>query len=431
MHDIKKIREMPHEFDTSLSKRYLPASSDLILKLDKEKRSNIGLLEDLQFQVNILSKEFGKKKASGKSSDLTDIKNTIQKCKDDIKSLDTKIKTVGERLNSILHSLPNSPDQGIPFGKTEEENIQVLKWGKQPKFDFSPQEHFEVKAASGLDFKSSSKISGSRFTILSRGVATLHRAISQFMVDMHIHEHDLEEISTPVLVKEQAMFGTGQLPKFANDSYKTENGWWLIPTAEVSLTNLKADTISTFSDLPYRVCAVTQCFRSEAGSAGKDTTGMLRQHQFEKVEMVTFSPPEKSAEELERMVGCAENVLKKLELPYRKILLCTGDLGFSSCKTFDLEVWLPGQNLYREISSISNCGDFQARRMNARYRANPEAKPEYLHTLNGSGLAVGRCLIAIIENYQTKGGKIRIPKCLKHYLAGANFVNAVGDLEYE
>ena len=307
--------------------------------------------------------------------------------------------------------------------------MEINKWGECPKFSFLPREHFEVPAASGLDFKTSSKISGSRFTILSGGIATLHRAISQFMVDTHIREHQLKEVSTPVLVREQAMLGTGQLPKFANDSYKTENGWWLIPTAEVSLTNLKAGTITPYDILPERVCAVTQCFRSEAGSAGKDTTGMLRQHQFEKVEMVTFSPPDKSAQELERMVKCAENILQKLVLPYRKILLCTGDLGFSARKTYDLEVWLPGQKLYREISSVSNCGDFQARRMNARFREKPESKPDFLHTLNGSGLAVGRCLIAVIENYQTDTGKVKIPDCLKNYLANATFLNEQGELE--
>ncbi|MFL2790204.1 MAG: serine--tRNA ligase [Paracoccaceae bacterium] len=429
MHDIKKIRDHPDKFEKTLLRRNSQAKSSLILGLDKDRRKNIGALEDTQYKLNNLSKEFGKQKSLGKGINLLEIKNSIQKEKEGIKFLETKIKDIEEKLNNILYSIPNTPDDETPSGETEEKNIEVLKWGQHPSFNFSPKEHFEIIGASGLDFKSSSRISGSRFTILSRGIATLHRALSQFMVDTHIREHGLTEISTPVLVKEQAMFGTGQLPKFANDSYKTDNGWWLIPTAEVSLTNLKAGIISAYSDLPYRVCAVTQCFRSEAGSAGKDTTGMLRQHQFEKVEMVTFSQPEKSSQELERMVECAENILKKLELPYRKVLLCTGDLGFSSRKTFDLEVWLPGQNTYREISSISNCGDFQARRMNARYRPNPEAKPDYIHTLNGSGLAVGRCLIAIMENYQTEEGKIKIPKCLKYYLAEADFLNEFGELE--
>jgi len=429
MHDIKKIREFPTELDEKLAKRNIPAVSSLILKLDKEKRKLIQSVEDVQSHLNTLAKEFGKKKSAGESLNIANHKDQILIKKEEIQSLESDIKTVSAKLDGILYTLPNSPEQNIPIGETEKENLEINKWGECPEFSFSPREHFEVPAASGLDFKTSSKISGSRFTILSSGIATLHRALSQFMVDTHIREHQLKEVSTPVLVREQAMLGTGQLPKFANDSYKTENGWWLIPTAEVSLTNLKAGTITPYEKLPERVCAVTQCFRSEAGSAGKDTTGMLRQHQFEKVEMVTFSPPDKSAAELERMVECAENILKKLVLPYRKILLCTGDLGFSARKTYDLEVWLPGQKLYREISSVSNCGDFQARRMNARFREKPESKPDFLHTLNGSGLAVGRCLIAVIENYQTDIGKVKIPECLKNYLSNATFLNEQGELE--
>ena len=429
MHDIKKIREFPAELDEKLARRNIPAVSSLILKLDKEKRKLIQSVEDVQSHLNTLAKEFGKRKSAGKSLNIANYKDKILIKKEEIQSLENDIKSVSAKLDGILYTLPNSPEQNIPIGETEKENLEINKWGECPKFSFLPREHFEVPAASGLDFKTSSKISGSRFTILSSGIATLHRAISQFMVDTHIREHQLKEVSTPVLVREQAMLGTGQLPKFANNSYKTENGWWLIPTAEVSLTNLKAGTITPHDMLPERVCAVTQCFRSEAGSAGKDTTGMLRQHQFEKVEMVTFSPPDKSAQELERMVKCAENILQKLVLPYRKILLCTGDLGFSARKTYDLEVWLPGQKLYREISSVSNCGDFQARRMNARFREKPESKPDFLHTLNGSGLAVGRCLIAVIENYQTDTGKVKIPDCLKNYLANATFLNEQGELE--
>ena len=429
MHDIKKIREFPAELDEKLARRNIPAVSSLILKLDEEKRKLIQSVEDVQSHLNTLAKEFGKRKSAGKSLNIANYKDKILIKKEEIQSLENDIKSVSTKLDGILYTLPNSPEQNIPIGETEKENLEINKWGECPKFSFLPREHFEVPAASGLDFKTSSKISGSRFTILSSGIATLHRAISQFMVDTHIREHQLKEVSTPVLVREQAMLGTGQLPKFASDSYKTENGWWLIPTAEVSLTNLKAGTITPHDMLPERVCAVTQCFRSEAGSAGKDTTGMLRQHQFEKVEMVTFSPPDKSAQELERMVKCAENILQKLVLPYRKILLCTGDLGFSARKTYDLEVWLPGQKLYREISSVSNCGDFQARRMNARFREKPESKPDFLHTLNGSGLAVGRCLIAVIENYQTDTGKVKIPDCLKNYLANATFLNEQGELE--
>ena len=429
MHDIKKIRELPSEFDEKLSRRGIPGASKSILKLDKEKRKRIQILESLKASLNNLAKEFGEKKAIGESLNLENYKSEIQAKKESIQILEEEIKCVSDELDSILYSLPNSPAPETPIGKTEKENLEINRWGECVEFSFSPKEHFEVPAALGLDFKTSSNISGSRFTILSRGIATLHRALSQFMVDTHIRDHGLTEVSTPVLVKETAMLGTGQLPKFAADSYRTENGWWLIPTAEVSLTNLKAGIITPNDALPERVCAVTQCFRSEAGSAGKDTAGMLRQHQFEKVEMVTFSAPECSDEELERMVQCAENILQKLVLPYRKILLCTGDMGFSAKKTFDLEVWLPGQNRYREISSISNCGDFQARRMNARFRERQESKPDFLHTLNGSGLAVGRCLIAVVENYQTREGKVKIPECLKSYLANANFLSEAGELE--
>ena len=317
----------------------------------------------------------------------------------------------------------------VPEGVGEEDNVEVYKWGKIKKTTFNPRQHFEVSAANGIDFKSAAKISGSRFSVLLGGIATLHRAISQFMIDKHIKDHKLQEVSVPVLVKDDIMYGTGQLPKFSTESYKTSNGWWLIPTAEVPLTNLMANSILNYDELPIRLCAVTQCFRSEAGSAGKDTTGMLRQHQFEKVEMVTFSTPEDSSKEHLRMTDCAENILKELELPFRKVELCSGDLGFSSKKTYDLEVWLPGQKKFREISSISNCGDFQSRRMNARYRQNSESKPSFLHTLNGSGLAVGRCLIAVIENNQTADGKIEIPKCLSKYLLGAKFINQKGILE--
>ena len=429
MHDIKRIRDVPNDFDQQLSKRKIPPSSRLIIDLDLEKRQRIHSLETLKSSLNSLAKEFGKKKASGESLELLQFKEETQIKKQEIQNLEKDIKSINNKLDRILYSLPNSPEEDIPIGENEIDNLEVCKWGKIKDFNFQTKEHFEVPAASGLDFRSSSKISGSRFTVLSGGVATLHRALSQFMINTHIREHKLKEVSTPVLVKEHAMLGTGQLPKFESESYKTANGWWLIPTAEVTLTNLKAGIITPLIELPERLCAVTQCFRSEAGSAGKDTTGMLRQHQFEKVEMVTFSPPNMSNEELERMTQCAENILQKLELPYRKILLCTGDMGFSSKKTYDLEVWLPGQNRYREISSISNCGDFQARRMNARYRTTSENKPDFLHTLNGSGLAVGRCLIALIENYQTEDGKVEIPKCLTGYLSGAKFLNTNGELE--
>ena len=428
MHDIKKIRNDPKEFDQQLKKRMINPLSSKILEIDTKRRKKIETFETLKSSLNILSKNFGINKSSGKSLDIKRFKEEIQNKKKLISELETEIKKIESDLRTILENIPNTCSFEVPFGNNEQANVEVYKWGFIEKKTFTPKEHFEVAAAMGLDFKTAAKISGSRFSILHGGIATLHRAISQFMIDKHIIEHKLEEVSIPVLVKEDIMYGTGQLPKFASESYKTSDGWWLIPTAEVPLTNLIANSIISVDDLPIRLCAVSQCFRSEAGSAGKDTKGMLRQHQFEKVEMVTFSLPDKSNEEHMRMINCAESILKELKLPFRKVELCSGDLGFSAKKTFDLEVWLPGQGRYREISSVSNCGDFQARRMNARFKDNSESKPQFIHTLNGSGLAVGRCLIAIIENYQTNDGKVKIPSCLSKYLSGAKFLNQKGDL---
>jgi seryl-tRNA synthetase len=429
MHDIKKIRDDPKEFDQQLKKRNINPLSSSILKIDAKRRKNIASLEILKSSINSLSKDFGRNKSLGKSIDEKKFKDVIKEKKLKISKLEDESQKLETNLKALLENIPNICSLDVPDGVGEEDNVEVYKWGKIKKMTFEPKQHFDVLAASDIDFKSAAKISGSRFSVLSGGIATLHRAISQFMIDKHIKDHELKEVSVPVLVKDNIMYGTGQLPKFSTESYKTSNGWWLIPTAEVPLTNLMANTILNYDELPIRLCAVTQCFRSEAGSAGKDTTGMLRQHQFEKVEMVTFSSPENSKKEHLRMTDCAENILKELEIPFRKVELCTGDLGFSSKKTYDLEVWLPGQKKYREISSISNCGDFQSRRMNARYRQTSESKPSFLHTLNGSGLAVGRCLIAIIENNQTFDGKIEIPKCLSKYLFGAKFLTQKGYLE--
>ena len=429
MHDIKKIRNDPNEFDQLLMRRNIKPTSIKILEIDTKKRKSIETLEKLKAYVNNLSKNFGRNKLFEDQIDLKKYKKTIKNKKEKIAELEIDVQNLDSELTKLLEILPNFCSHDVPIGNSEKENIEIYKWGDIKTKTFKPKQHFEVPGAIGLDFKSAGKISGSRFSILSGGIATVHRALSQYMMNKHIIENKLKEISTPVLVKDNIMYGTGQIPKFSSESYKTSNGWWLIPTAEVPLTNLIANSIISGNELPIRLCAVTQCFRSEAGSAGKDTTGMLRQHQFEKVEMVTFSLPEESSEEHERMTGCAENILKELELPFRKVLLCSGDLGFSAYKTYDLEVWLPGQGKYREISSISNCGDFQSRRMNARYRDKPESKPTFLHTLNGSGLAVGRCLIALIENYQTSDGKIEIPKCLSKYLSGATFLNKEGNLE--
>ena len=429
MHDIKKIRNDPEEFDLQLKKRNVSPISSCILKIDAKRRKNIESLETLKASINALSKDFGRNKSLGKSINEKKFKDQIKDKKSKISKLENETQKLEKDLKTLLENIPNICSLDVPEGVGEEDNVEVYKWGKIKKTTFNPRQHFEVSAANGIDFKSAAKISGSRFSVLLGGIATLHRAISQFMIDKHIKDHKLQEVSVPVLVKDNIMYGTGQLPKFSTESYKTSNGWWLIPTAEVPLTNLMSNSILNYDELPIRLCAVTQCFRSEAGSAGKDTTGMLRQHQFEKVEMVTFSTPEDSSKEHLRMTDCAENILKELELPFRKVELCSGDLGFSSKKTYDLEVWLPGQNKYREISSVSNCGDFQSRRMNARYRQNSESKPSFLHTLNGSGLAVGRCLIAVIENNQTADGKIEIPKCLSKYLLGAKFLNQKGILE--
>ena len=429
MHDLKKIRNDPKEFDQQLEKRNVTPLSSSILKIDSKRRKNIETLETLKASVNALSRDFGINKSLGKSINEKKFKDAIKEKKSKISKLENEAQKLDTDLKKLLENIPNICSLDVPTGNGEEDNVEIYKWGKIKKTTFDPKQHFDVPAAIGIDFKSAAKISGSRFSILSGGIATLHRAISQFMIDKHIKDHNLKEVSVPVLVKDNIMYGTGQLPKFSTESYKTSNGWWLIPTAEVPLTNLMANSILNYEELPIRICAVTQCFRSEAGSAGKDTTGMLRQHQFEKVEMVTFSSPENSSKEHLRMTDCAENILKELELPFRKVELCSGDLGFSSKKTYDLEVWLPGQKKYREISSISNCGDFQSRRMSARYKPKPESKPTFLHTLNGSGLAVGRCLIAIIENNQTDDGKVEIPKSLSKYLLGAKFLNQKGILE--
>lgn len=326
-------------------------------------------------------------------------------------------------------TIPNLPLDQVPDGRDEDDNVEIHRWGTPRAFDFAPKEHFDIAGVKpGMDFETAAKLSGSRFVVLKGAVIRVHRALAQFMLDTHVADHGLLETWTPVLVKEEAMYGTNQLPKFAEDSYRTEDGYWLIPTSEVTLTNTVAGDILDEAALPIRMTAHTQCFRSEAGSAGKDTTGMLRQHQFEKVEMVTICTPSSHLEEQERMVKCAEAILEKLGLPYRRIVLCTGDMGFGAQRTYDLEVWLPGQNRYREISSVSTCGQFQARRMNARYRPAGGGKPEFVATLNGSGLAVGRCLIAVLENGQQADGSVDLPAALHPWLGGKTRITAEGVL---
>ena len=430
MFDIKYIRNYPELFDNSLVKRGEEPQSKEILSLDAERRKFIEGIEKLKAERNSLSNQIGTSKAKKQEIDLDEIRKKILKYKLKITEIEEKLQTVERLLKSILLNLPNILNDEVPEGYDEKENKEISKWGSIRKFQFRPLEHFEIKASKlGINFKDAAIVSGPRFVFLSGSIALLHRALSQFMLNTHIQENSLEEFWSPVLVKENSMVGTGQLPKFENDSYKTTDGLWLIPTAEVSLTNIGRDKIYEASELPKRMTSVTQCFRSEAGSAGKDTTGMIRQHQFEKVEMVTYCLPKDSSNELERMTGCAELILKKLKIPFRKILLCSGDTGFGAKKTYDLEVWLPGQNAYREISSCSLCGDFQSRRINARYRINRETKPEFIFTLNGSGLAVGRCLVAILENNQLADGSVSIPEALRPYTFDYSLIDESGNLK--
>ncbi|RBI87726.1 serine--tRNA ligase [Rhodosalinus halophilus] len=429
MHDIRFIRETPEAFDAALTRRpgVEPASAAL-LALDAARREAIRKAEAAQAEQNRASKEVGKAKAAGDEAEFERLRALVAEKKAEVAAMQAEARAKDEALQDALARLPNLPLDDVPEGADEADNVEIRRWGEPRALDFDAKEHFEIPAAvAGLDFEAAAKLSGSRFVVMSGAVARLHRALAQFMLDTHITEHGLTETWTPVLVREEMMFGTGQLPKFGEDSYRTEEGWWLVPTAEVTLTNLVAGEILDESALPRRYAAHTQCFRSEAGSAGKDVRGMLRQHQFEKVEMVSITRPEESLEEHERMTRCAEAILEKLELPYRTVVLCTGDMGFGAQKTHDIEVWLPGQDTYREISSVSVCGDFQARRMNARFR--PEgSKPEFVHTLNGSGLAVGRALIAVLENGQEADGSVTLPAALAPWLGGARRIDAEGRL---
>ena len=419
MHDIRAIRENPAAFDAALGRRNLAPLSPEILALDEARRAAIRAAETAQAAQNAASKEVGAAKARGDDAEFERLRALVAEKKAEVAAMTAEAGAKDTELRDMLLRIPNLPLDEVPDGKDEADNVEIHRHGTPRSFDFKPLEHYELPAArDGMDFETAAKLSGARFVVLSGGVARLHRALAQFMLDLHTNEHDLAETITPVLVRDEAMVGTGNLPKFAEDSYQTTNGWWLIPTAEVTLTNIVAGCTVEDSYLPRRYCAHTQCFRSEAGSAGKDTSGMLRQHQFEKVEMVTICRPEETLAEHERMTRCAETVLERLELPYRRIVLCTGDMGFGSQKTYDLEVWLPGQNTYREISSVSTCGTFQARRMNARYKPAAGGKPEFVATLNGSGLAVGRCLIAVLENGQDADGSVTLPAALHHYLGG-------------
>lgn len=429
MHDIRAIRENPAAFDAALARRgEAPVSSDL-LRLDESRRAKILAAETAQAEQNKASKDVGAAKARGDDAEFERLRTLVAEKKAEIARMQTEAKDIDALLTDQLVRIPNLPAADVPDGKDENDNVEVNRWGTPVEYDFYPKEHFEIASVQhGMDFETAAKLSGSRFVLLSGGVARIHRALAQFMLDTHINENGLTEVNGPVLVLSEMMQGTGQLPKFGEDSYQTREGWWLIPTSEVSLTNIVNDCVIEEGYLPRRYTAHSLCFRSEAGSAGKDTRGMLRQHQFEKVEMVSVTHPDNSDDEQKRMVRCAEGILEKLGVPYRTVVLCTGDMGFGARRTFDIEAWLPGQNTYREISSVSTCGAFQARRMNARFRPEGGGKPEFVHTLNGSGLAVGRCLIAVLENGQNADGTVTLPQVLSPYLGGKLTLQADGTL---
>ena len=430
MHDIRLIRENPEEFDAKMELRKLSNISSQILTLDEIRRTKIRAAEKALADRNEASKNIGKAKANDNELEFNKLRSVVSEKKIEISLLEDEAKKQDKLLTEYLMQLPNSPMSDVPVGDSEKDNIEINQWGKKPEFEFKAMEHFELSATiKTMDFETARNLSGSRFVILNGSLARLHRALAQFMLDTHVEKHELTEMNTPVLVRDEAMIGTGQLPKFSDDSYQTTDGRWLIPTSEVTLTNTVANKIIKEEDLPIRMTAHSLCFRSEAGSAGRDTSGMLRQHQFEKVEMVSIVHPKQSIDELDRMTKCAENILESLNLPYRTVVLCTGDMGATARRTHDIEVWLPGQNKYREISSCSTCGDFQARRMNARFKPIQSKKLEFVHTLNGSGLAVGRCLIAVLENGQLIDGSVKLPDVLMPYLGGKSKLNSNGDLE--
>jgi len=421
MHNIKYIRNNPKQFEKLMKRRGISLNSSEILDIDNDIRSYQTKMQILQEKRNKASKDIGLLISQG--ADISSLKKNISDYKLDLTIMDEKVKDLNLKLNNLLIELPNSLEDDVPEGKSEDENQFIKSWGEKPQFSFNPLDHVEIgEKLNQMDFKRGVKISGSRFVLLRGQLALLERALSTFMIETHLNDDEFEEISPPFIVKEHALFGTGQLPKFSDDLFHTTDNRWLIPTAEVPLTNIVSNEIIDKNNLPLRFVANTPCFRSEAGAAGSDTRGMIRQHQFSKVEMVFVTHPSKSNEELEYLVSCAEKILQKLKLPYRVMMLCSGDVGFSAKKTYDLEVWLPGQNsgqgLYREISSCSNCGDFQARRMNAKFKDKVSNEIDFLHTLNGSGLAVGRTMIAILENYQQKDGSVVIPDALLPYMRG-------------
>jgi seryl-tRNA synthetase len=423
MHDLKTIRDNPEAFDVALSRRGLPASSSEILGLDEARRAAQTRMQEMQARRNAVSKEVGQRKAKGENAD--DLIAEVQSLKDALARAEQEEKEIADRLDALLAGLPNTPMDDVPDGSGEEDNVEIRRVGDARGFAFEAKEHFDIGEGLGMmDFETAATMSGARFVLLKGKLARLERALANFMLDTQTEKNGYTETIPPFLVRDNAMYGTGQLPKFAEDLFHTDDGFWLIPTSEVPLTNTAAETIWNEADLPMRLTAWTPCFRSEAGAAGKDTRGMIRQHQFSKVEMVSIVHPDKSEAELERMTGCAEGILKALDLPFRTVVLCTGDMGFGARKTYDIEVWLPGQGRYREISSCSNCWDFQARRMKARFRPNGEKGTRFVHTLNGSGLAVGRTLIAVLENYQNEDGSVTVPDVLRPYMGGLAVIAA-------
>ena len=419
MYDIKWIRENRDIFDAGRKRRGLEPLAEQLFIFDDTRRAAIAELQKAQERRNAASKEIGVAMKAGDAARAETLKAEVATIKENWEKLEEAERYAIAELETALAAIPNTPLDAVPDGADENDNIEVARWGEPRAFDFTPKEHFDIGEGLGLmDFESAAKISGARFVVNKGPLARLERALAQFMLDLHTGEHGSMEVNPPLLVRDDAMFGTAQLPKFREDQFPAGEDFWLIPTAEVPLTNLARDSIIDAAQLPLRMTAGTYCFRAEAGAAGRDTRGMIRQHQFFKVELVSITTPEQSLAEHERMTGCAEMVLQKLGLPYRKVVLCTGDMGFASQKTYDLEVWLPGQGKYREISSCSVCGDFQARRMGARYRPVDDKSPRYVHTLNGSGVAVGRALVAVLENYQEADGSVTIPEALRPCMGG-------------
>jgi seryl-tRNA synthetase len=466
MHDIKWIREHKEEFDHGLARRGLPSEADKLLAIDEGRRAAIQKAEAALARRNVASREIGAAKQSNEEAAAQALIAEVARLKTEIPALEAQEKKLSKQLDDALAQIPNLPLADVPGGKDAADNIEHHRFGAKRAYGFTPPQHFDLGEALGqMDFETAAKLSGARFVVLKGGLARLERALRQFMLDLHTNEHGYMEVAPPLLVRDEVMFGTAQLPKFEDDQFQALRtldlnerlAWhdkrseqeraqganremivrdldeapsldrmWLIPTAEVPLTNLVRESILEEDALPLRFTAGTPCFRAEAGAAGKDTRGMIRQHQFDKVELVSITTPEQSADELERMLACAEEVLRRLDLHYRVVIVCTGDMGFAAQKTYDIEVWLPGQNMYREISSCSLCGEFQARRMNARYRAKGGRAVRHVHTLNGSGVAVGRALIAVMETYQQQGGSIAIPDVLQSYMGGVKVIERAG-----